>query len=113
MILLVLSLTSGDKIPDIEFDLFEIDKLVHFLFYCILALLMGLGFYSKKNEPFYKRGVIIIAIGISIGFLVEVTQGTLIPNRHFDYFDILANSLGTMTGFLLFKKFCINKLKTW
>ena len=113
MIILVLSLTPGDKIPEIEFTLFKIDKVAHFLFYSILALLMGIGFYFKKNEPFYKKGVIIIAIGISIGSLVEITQGVLIPNRCFDIYDILANSLGTVTGFLLFEKNCINKLKIW
>ena len=113
MIILVLSLTPGDKIPEIEFTLFEIDKVIHFLFYFILALLMGFGFYSKKNEPFLKRVVVIIAIGISIGSLVEVTQGIFVLNRFFDVFDILANGIGTITGFIVFEKFCINKLKLW
>ena len=113
MIIFVLSLTPGDKIPDIEFTLFEIDKVIHFFLYFMLALLMGFGFYSKKNEPFYKRVVVIIAIGISIGSLVEITQGTLILNRFFDVFDILANGIGTVTGFIIFEKYCINKLKLW
>lgn len=113
MIILVLSLTPGNKLPEIKFTLFEIDKIVHFLFYFILALLMSFGFYSKKNEPFYKRVVVIIAIGISIGGLVEILQGNFIPNRCFDFFDIFANSSGTIAGYVIFEKYCINKLKTW
>lgn len=113
MILLVLSLTPGDRLPKIEFTLFEIDKVIHFLFYFILALLMGFGFYSKKNEPFIKRIVVIIATGISTGSIIEVIQGNFIKNRFFDVFDIIANSIGTIIGFLLIEIIRKNKLKLW
>lgn len=113
MIILVLSLTPGDKLPEIEFTLFEVDKVVHFFFYFVLALLMGIGFYSKKNEPLLKKVVLIVASGISFGILIEVTQGTLIENRFFDIFDIIANGIGTAFGFIIFEKYRINKFKTW
>ena len=110
---MVLSFLPGDKFPDITFTLFEIDKIVHFLFYFVLALLMGTAFYYKKNEPFIKRIVIIVAIGISVGFFIEVIQGNFIKNRFFDFFDILANSIGTLVGFIIIEKIRINKLKHW
>jgi VanZ family protein len=113
LIILILSFIPGDKIPEIKFTLFEIDKLIHFSIYFILALLMCYDFCLKKNEPLLKKVVITIAIGISIGYLVEVIQGNFITNRFFDTYDVLANTCGTITGSILFNNIRRNKLKTW
>ena len=113
VIILVLSFVHGNRIPEIEFTFFEIDKLVHFIIYFILAILMCFAFYSSKNEPFSKRIVIIVATGILLGYFIEVIQGNFIKNRFFDVFDILANSSGTILGSLLFKRIMKIKLKFW
>lgn len=116
----MLSFLPGDKLPEIKFTLFEIDKVVHFLLYFTLVILMSFSFLknknennSKKNEPFLKRIVLIIATGIFIGSFIEVIQGNFIPNRAFDVFDILANSIGTFIGMIFFVKIRLNKLKIW
>jgi len=112
----VLSFMPGDKLPEIKFTLFEIDKIVHFVLYFILVILMSFSFLennSTKNEPFLKRIVLIIATGILIGSFIEIIQGSFIPNRAFDIFDIVANSIGTFIGMIFFVKIRLNKLKIW
>jgi VanZ family protein len=111
--ILILSLLPGDKFPEIDFTLFQIDKVVHFLLYFILAILMYYSFFKIKNELVIKRVVVIIVTGVLLGTLIEVIQGTLIPNRAFDQLDILANSLGTLLGFIIIEKINLNKLKIW
>jgi VanZ family protein len=113
LVLSILSLTPGNKLPEIKFDLFELDKLIHFTFYFILVILMNIGFRLSKNEPFYKSIVLIIVIGILIGWSIEFVQGEFITNRQFDYLDIFANSLGTVVGMLIYVKYLITNYKLW
>jgi len=104
-ILLVLSLLPGDKLPEIEFSLFRLDIFVHLIFYSILTFLMLIGFKIKKNEPFFKSIVLIVMTTVVIGFSIELLQGNFIANRYFSYADILANSIGTVLGLVIFIKF--------
>jgi len=113
LILSILSLTPGENFPEIEFNLFELDKLIHFIFYFTLVVLMNIGFRLKKSEPFYKSIVWIVVIGIFIGWSIEYLQGNFITNRFFDYSDIIANSLGTVIGMLIYVKYLMNKYKFW
>lgn len=109
----VLSLTPGKHLPELNFDLFELDKLIHFIFYFILAILMRIGFRFKKNEPFSKSSVWITVIGVLIGWSIEYIQGNYVTNRYFDYADILANSLGTIVGVLFYTWYLKKNYKFW
>jgi len=103
----------GENFPKIEFNLFELDKLIHFIFYFILVVLMNIGFRLKKSEPFYRSIVWIIVVGIFTGWSIEYLQGNFITNRFFDYSDIIANSVGTIVGMLIYVKYLMNKYKFW
>jgi len=107
LILTILSLTPGKHLPEIKFEWFEIDKVIHFAFYFILVILMSIAFRLIKNEPFSKGIVLIVVIGILIGWSIEFIQGNYITNRYFDYSDIIANSLGTVVGMLIYVKYPI------
>lgn len=62
------------------------DKLLHFAAYLVLATLGVIGWPELRYRlPF---GLILL------GFALEVMQGTLVPGRHFDWFDALANAAG-------------------
>ena len=110
LLLIILSLTPGNNLPDFSFELFEIDKLVHFTFYFMLMILMNLGFRTKKNEPYLKSIVLIGVIGLFIGWSIEYIQGEFILNRYFDYFDIVANSIGIVSGIIFYYKVSVRKL---
>ena len=73
----------------------HIDKVVHFLIYFIHAF----SFLQIS-----KRIKTILIVGIILGISIEILQ-PIISTRFFDYFDILANILGSVTGGLLALKY--------
>lgn len=73
------------------------DKVVHFAFYFMFVFL-----WSKAFN--YKKTVIILCIAIGYGIIIEVLQHVATTTRQFDYFDIIANVLGALTGFFVISK---------
>lgn len=81
-----LSLVPGDVLPN---DLLW-DKALHFIGYAGLAFLARMG--SKKHLSWQ------IIIGcILFSLLIEFLQ-QFIPNRGFEWLDLVANSLGVVFG---------------
>ena len=78
------------------------DKAVHFALFFIFTLLY---FYSKL----YRNYPNLILIPISTGVLIEILQHLLNGGRTFDWFDILANVLGTFFAYFLIRKFLITQ----
>lgn len=70
------------------------DKVIHFTLFFIFTTLF---FYaiSFKNKFHY------IWIPILFGILIEIGQQTMGMGRTFDFFDILANSLGVLLAYYL------------
>lgn len=97
-----LSLTPGDKLPNITFDLFRIDTAAHILMYLFLVFLMLLGFFHQNNElnRFWVVGIVVYVM--LVGLLIEVAQGSMVSNRFFGWDDIVANSVGTFIGLLCY-----------
>ena len=73
----------------------HLDKVVHFLIYFIHAF----SFLQIS-----KRIKTIVIWGIILGISIEILQ-PIISTRFFDYFDILANILGSFAGGLLALKY--------
>ena len=109
-IITVLSVMPGHELPEI--NIWEPDKVAHVIVYAVLGLLSGLAFHRYKNgqsEPGIDRsqsenlrrkaGLRALFVGVAYGVGIEIVQGTLIPSRVFDLFDILANFLGGLAGF--------------
>ena len=71
------------------------DKYIHFFVYSFLSFLV-----FKASLSFKK---ILLFIGlISIGIFIELLQNVS-GLRNFEYMDIIANSLGILVGFLIFR----------
>lgn len=99
--ILIICLLPGKDIP--SFTLFEYDKIVHFLIYAALAVMMYYG-WKKQNtfSSLYKFTLLkILLITFLYGFAVEVLQEWLTADRHFDILDALANSTGAIAGSFL------------
>ena len=75
------------------------DKLIHMICYAVLAYLSLLAF--GKNEGFekYLKGLIFCII---YGIVIENAQAFLNTGRYFDYFDIIANIIGSLLGSLIY-----------
>ncbi|MBI4931233.1 MAG: VanZ family protein [Bacteroidetes bacterium] len=101
ILILVLCLMPGKDLPSLT--IFEYDKIVHFLIYLLLAIMMYYG-WRKQNSflSLHKNTLIkILLITTIYGFAVEIMQELFTADRHFDIFDALANSVGAVAGSLL------------
>jgi VanZ family protein len=99
LLIFYLCLNDASGLPTVSIK--NIDKIIHFVFYFVFVFL-----WIKSIKPisiYYFLMVVLIAIilGISIEFLQEkFTQ-----NRVFDWYDIIANSLGAITSFIIVKSY--------
>lgn len=73
------------------------DKIVHFIFYFLFVYLWSKAFNNKKN-------FLILCIAISYGIIIEILQEVVTQSRNFDYFDILANTIGAVTAFFILNR---------
>jgi len=79
------------------------DKVVHFIFYFVAAVLGSLFFIETKEEKSTRiKYLKILALSlIFFGIVIEVIQGTMTVNRFGDVFDALANSIGVILGIII------------
>lgn len=73
------------------------DKIVHILLYFFLTFIWLMAYPSLLNIK-WKYISIIIAWGI----LIEFLQAFLVSGRSGDFFDALANSIGSILGLFAF-----------
>jgi len=99
--ILVISLMPATNIPKVH--VWNADKIVHAGIYFVLAWMLNLGFSRTRN---IARIIFFIAAGY--GLLIEILQGTCTSDRQFDWYDVLANSLGVLL-FLGLKRFANSK----
>ncbi|CAO3593760.1 unnamed protein product [Absidia cylindrospora] len=72
------------------------DKVLHFSTFCILSVCL----YFLWNLSFKRNLILTCGILFFLTIGSEFIQG-LLPYRTFDWYDILANVLGSTTGLLL------------
>ncbi|MFN7014646.1 MAG: VanZ family protein [Bacteroidia bacterium] len=97
-VILILSLLPGEDLPEINF--WEIDKLVHALFYAVLCFSTVAAFITQYNFGGNRLYSIFFAISLCIlfGLCIEVVQGTFLESRFFDIYDLVANFIGCLLG---------------
>lgn len=91
----------GRDLPSVSF--WQADKIVHVLVYVVLAVLLLWGWSKQQHYiGLHKNSAFkILILTICYGFGVEVLQELLTTDRHFDFYDALANALGGAGGVLL------------
>ena len=98
VLITVASLVSSNNIPKVS--LLGNDKIVHFLFYFVFVVLWS--FATVKSYLNIKYDLIIVAFAILYGIIIEVLQSVLTKTREADLYDMFANSLGAIVGFIGF-----------
>lgn len=73
-----------------------LDKVVHFVVFAILSFSLKAAFPKMRMIVLY---IIIIIYGIA----TEVLQGSMNLGRSMEFADFVADLLGAITGYLLFK----------
>ncbi len=103
--LVIASLITLQGVPSIgtSFD----DKIFHIVAYSGLTLLWVL--YVNRGQ---KRRLLFIVCfaAIFLGFILELLQYFVNPNRTYDTYDLIANSIGAIFGTLIASKINIEKL---
>ncbi len=89
------SLLPASAFSRVHFESFAPnDKVVHFMGYTVLALL------PVAFLEFLGIAIALAASMIPMGIILEFVQ-RLVPGRSFEVGDMLANTLGVMTGILV------------
>jgi len=103
--LVIASLITLNGVPSLgsSFD----DKIYHIVAYLGLTLLWGLYVkHFKKSQLLY----IVCFAAIFLGFMLELLQYFVNPNRTYDTYDLIANSIGAIFGTLIVSKIIRYKL---
>ncbi len=107
--LLVLILTGlpGNYFPEVPtfWDLLEPDKIVHIFIFGVFTVLMALGLTRHYGKLRSASAITTQAIGtgIAYGAITELLQGYVFIGRTASIYDFIANSVGCLAGYLLFK----------
>lgn len=109
IIILVISTITPPAvyIPDL-FDLFAPDKIAHFLIYGIFVMILYNGFRKSSGRLSRNQYSFSVLFAATYGGLIEIYQGTFLPNRTGDYVDFIANCIGCFIGWIVVK-FLIKK----
>ena len=83
------------KAPGIDFLL--ADKIIHFVEYSILGVLLFSGIGRAILRSKVWSFLFLLAVGSSIGAMDEIFQ-SYIPGRHMSIYDHLADTLGVAAG---------------
>jgi len=92
--LLLILIVSLMPVPQIDTGINQSDKIIHFLIYFIMQSWFGQsGLYSIKL-------INILLLTICFGIIIEILQSQT-SYRQFELYDIYANSLGSLTAYVL------------
>jgi len=104
LLILVLTLTPGNSMPDLSiWDLLSFDRFAHLFVFAILVMFMTIGFTKQYSFLFLRFNAAKLSFLFSFGFslIIELLQG-LVPGRYAELNDVIANSAGCLTGSLIF-----------
>lgn len=81
------------------------DKIFHFGVFALLSLFLIVGFKRQYSFPKLRCNAVLSAVLTSsiYGVLIELTQILFFHGREGDWLDILANTLGAVSGIILFR----------
>lgn len=95
-----------EEVPSVPKITFQFkDKVVHFIFYFVFVYFWTISLQNKR----LNYVLIILFLALIIGVSIEFLQENFTSNRTFDWYDILANSIGAIASFIYVKKFCAIK----
>lgn len=101
VILYLCCLIPTNDIPEVSFDFFiPMDKIVHFCMYLGLSGATAINYIHGKRGHVNTQKLIIAAFLLPIlyGGFIEILQHYFFPPRAGDWFDFLADMLGSLTA---------------
>jgi VanZ family protein len=108
----VLLTLPGSSFPKEDWlDKIWFDKWVHIGLFIIMTLLWNWGIYknTKNSEDLKRIFWIMGSVWLLYGIGMEFIQHYLIPNRSFDWGDIIADAAGCLIGLVFTSRKYIKK----
>ncbi|BDD11303.1 hypothetical protein FUAX_37350 [Fulvitalea axinellae] len=105
LVILLLTMLPGEHFPrPMKLDFFQFDKVAHAGIFCVLTMLMIVGFKKQGKYQVLRYRAIPYTVGITLayGLAIELLQSA-VPGRGFEYLDLLANALGVLIGCVAFR----------
>ena len=88
------------------------DKAIHVILYIVLSFIWLLYYYVFNKRNIKLNNVIItLMLCFIYGIIIESIQELFLTSRHADILDILANTIGSIIGTLVFWN-VKNRIKT-
>lgn len=98
VLIAILCFTPGDEFKEVKINIPYFDKLIHFLMFYGLGLLIRAIEY-KEIKSFY----LIIVISVLYAGIIEIIQANYIPVRSGDFFDFLSDLTGLLIALITYK----------
>ncbi len=105
-IIITLILLPSKDLPSTNLKIKNLDKIVHFSLFGILAIL---NFWEVKKYNLKIKSHTLIISAFIFSFLTEISQLLFTTTRHFDLLDIIADNVGYISLYLII--FYLNKYK--
>jgi VanZ family protein len=106
MLTTLLFCIPGTKLPKMQWhDKIFLDKWIHVFLFAVLVFLWCKAYVIKTKKIFLS----ITALCVVYGVVMELVQQHFIPFRSFDVRDMIANSIGAVTGYFISVKRLITK----
>lgn len=80
-------------------SLFAFDKPIHAFLFGFQAFLL-----IRTGPPISKRILWVCMVSLGYGMLTEVLQGLITVSRTFDWYDMLADGIGCLLVWLLYRR---------
>ena len=112
LIITTLMCLPGQVLPQEDWlSKINFDKIVHIGMFAGLVFLWC-GFVKKKENIFKSVQQIFVWValgGCVYGIAMEYVQKYFIPNRSFDIYDIMADTIGSIAGLVVATKLLLKK----
>jgi len=102
LVIALLSLIPGQNMPgSFLFAIPHYDKMIH------LGMYAALGFValveSRKSPPRLALHMLIVFSIFALSALIEILQATVVASRAAEWYDLLANFLGLVVGYMAYR----------
>lgn len=93
----------GTELPKFKWDnKIWLDKSIHVFLFMVLVILWCRAYLpNRSNNNIRKIFITITILSVIYGIVMEIVQEYFIQFRSFDVRDMLANGVGSVTGFLI------------
>lgn len=113
LFILYASVTPADNLTKVNlFNIKHLDKIIHFLMYYVFSLTLFASILKNTQLSNIKKMIITLTITISYGLLMESLQYVLTSDRSPEFYDALANTIGSLLAIISFpylKRFKLSK----